>query len=76
MPYIDYAQIKHLISLDTMIDSLNLRRRVRSIHCPNAGAHPHPTLLCGGPAWAMVPVAHFQPFVRLTACEVEPPSER
>jgi len=76
MPYIDYAQIKHLIPLDTMIDSLNLRQRGRSIHCPNAGAHTHPALLCGGPAGAMVPVAHFQPFVRLKECEIEPSSER
>jgi len=41
MPYIDYAQIKHLIPLDTIIDSLNLRRRGRSIHCPNTSAHSH-----------------------------------
>ncbi len=41
MPYIDYAQIKHLIPLDTIIDSLNLRQRGRSIHCPNTSAHSH-----------------------------------
>ncbi len=54
------------------------RRKAQRAHREAKAAapfSPHPALLCGSPAWAIVLVAHFQPFVRLTACEVAPPSE-
>lgn len=38
---VDYATIKTLVPLNEIVDFFNLRRRGRSIHCPNVNAHSH-----------------------------------